>query len=333
MSRIVILCPGRGSYAEKQLKSLDASDSRVQAAERLRASFGLVPLLELDQAPKFDRALHLAPENVSPLIWLVSTIDAAEARRRHECVGVAGNSLGWYTALTVAGALSFEDGFRVVQTMSLLQKEVCAQTGGGQLLHPLVDDEWRLDPARVAAVDAALAASGGEAMPSIRLGGLAVLAGSDAGIAHLKRALPKTKLGSNQYPLQLEQHGPYHTRLVARVSELAFERLAQVEFRTPDTTLVDGRGVMHTPWSCDLAALRRYTFGAQVFEPYDFGLSVKVALRELAPDELWCPGPGNTLGGTVGQVVAMEGWRGVHDKSGFATLQEGPAPLLVSMRR
>ena len=216
MSRIVILCPGRGSYAEKQLKSLDPADPRVQAAERLRAEFGLAPLLELDGAAKFDRATHLAPENVSPLIWLVSTIDAATALREHECVGVAGNSLGWYTALAVAGALSFEDGFRVVQTMSLLQKEVCAATGGGQVLYPLVDDEWRRDPGREAATREALASSNGEAMPSIHLGGLAVLAGSDAGIAHLKRVLPKAKLGSNQYPLQLEQHGPYHTRLVAK---------------------------------------------------------------------------------------------------------------------
>lgn len=333
MSRIVILCPGRGSYAEKQLKSLDPADPRVQAAERLRAEFGLPPLLELDGAAKFDRALHLAPENVSPLIWLVSTIDAATALGDHECVGVAGNSLGWYTALAVAGALSFEDGFRVVQTMSLLQKEVCASTGGGQVLYPLVDDEWRRDPEREAAVRSALESSGGEALPSIHLGGLAVLAGSDAGVSHLKRVLPKAKLGSNQYPLQLEQHGPYHTRLVARVSELAFQRLAGVEFRTPDTTLVDGRGRMHSPWSCDLAELRHYTFGAQVFEPYDFGLSVKVALRELAPDQLWCPGPGNTLGGTVGQVVAQEGWRGVRCKADFAVVQEGPAPLLVSMRR
>ncbi len=333
MSRIAILCPGRGSYAEKQLKSLDANDSRVQAAERVRAEFGLTPLLELDQAAKFDRSLHLAPENVSPLIWLVSVLDSASACAQHECVGVAGNSLGWYTALTVGGVLSFEDGFRVVQTMSLLQKEVCAQTGGGQLLYPLVDDEWRLDPERAQSVHRALETSQGEAMPSIHLGGLAVLAGSDAGLAHLKQTLPKVKLGSNQYPLQLEQHGPYHTRLVRRVSDLAFERLASIEFRTPDLTLIDGRGVVHTPWSCDLQALRAYTFGAQVYEPYDFGLSVKVALRELAPDQLWCPGPGNTLGGTVGQIVALEGWRGVHSKTEFTTLQEGPAPLLVSMRR
>jgi len=96
-------------------------------------------------------------------------------------------------------------------------------------------------------VHRALETSQGEAMPSIHLGGLAVLAGSDAGLAHLKQTLPKVKLGSNQYPLQLEQHGPYHTRLVRRVSELAFERLASIEFRTPDLTLIDGRGVVHTP--------------------------------------------------------------------------------------
>src|SRR5204862_6352586 len=103
----------------------------------------------------------------------------------------------------------------------------------------------------------------------------------------------------------------YHTPLVENVSSRAREALASLAFREPKVTLVDGRGARFTPWSTDVDALRDYTFGAQVTTTYDFALSIRVALREHAPDHLVCPGPGNSLGGVCGQVVIAEGWRGV----------------------
>ena len=56
-------------------------------------------------------------------------LDAQTAMTEGRCVAVAGNSMGWYTALAVTGALDFDDGFRLVQEMSLLQEEL---RGGGQ---------------------------------------------------------------------------------------------------------------------------------------------------------------------------------------------------------
>ncbi|MBL8861931.1 MAG: ACP S-malonyltransferase [Planctomycetes bacterium] len=333
MSRIALLCPGRGSYAEKQLASLPASHPWIDAAEGIRREHGLQPLAELDRAAKFDRKVHLHPANVSPLIYLVSMLDAAAVQAEHRAVAVAGNSLGWYTALAVGGALSFEDGFRLVQEMSRLQHEHQEAHGGGQVIFPLVGEDWRRDPAREEAVEAAVASSGGEAFPSIRLAGLAVLAGSDAGIAHLKSTLPKVKSGSNQYPIQLEQHGPYHTPLVSGVAERARATLSHLAFTRPRVTLIDGRGVRFSPWSTDVDALRSYTLGPQIVEPFDFGLSIRVALREHAPEHLVCPGPGNTLGGVVGQALVAEGWRGIRDKEDFTRVQEGAQPVLVSMRR
>jgi malonyl CoA-acyl carrier protein transacylase len=241
--------------------------------------------------------------------------------------------MGWYTALAVAGAVDFDDGFRLVQEMALLQEEQQRSEGGGQVLYPLVDEQWRSDAELEASVKNALAGSRGEARISIRLGGYAVLAGTEAGIAHLLRALPKAKLGQNLYPFRLMQHGPYHTPFVASVAEKARERLARLEFRAPRTTLVDGRGARFTPWSTDPAELADYTLGVQVTETFDFTASVRVALREHAPDLLVCPGPGNTLGGVCGQILAIEGWRGIRSREDFDRAQQGAEPILVSMRR
>ncbi|MCC7013231.1 MAG: ACP S-malonyltransferase [Planctomycetes bacterium] len=330
MKRIAILCAGRGSYTEKTMRTLDADEPWVRRADELRADYGLVPLSELDSAERFSAALHLKPSNVSPLIWLVTMLDARAAQANDECVCVAGNSMGWYTALAVGGALSFDDGFRLVQEMSLLQER---HGVGGQVLYPLVDAQWRRDPELARVVHEALVSSAGQALPSIALGGFAVLAGTEQGIAHLLRALPQVKLGANTYPFRLIQHGAYHTPFVSAASEEARTKLARLEFRAPRTTLIDGRGVRFTPWSTDVAALADYTFGAQVVEPYDFTLSVRVALREHAPDALVLPGPGNTLGGICGQILIAEGWRALASKADFERDQQGPRPLVHSLRR
>ncbi|HTF87186.1 MAG TPA: ACP S-malonyltransferase [Planctomycetota bacterium] len=331
MSRAALFCPGRGSYTERSLRSLPEAHPFVERANELRAEYGLVSLSELDRAERFSPSQHLLPANVSALIYLVSMLDAQTAQAEHEIVCAGGNSLGWYTALAVGGALSFDDGFRLVQEMSVLQQEL-AKTGG-QILFPLVGDDWTLQPGMVESVRSALATSNGQAFPSIDLGGSLALAGSDEGIAHLLRSLMPVKRGSIIYPLRLVQHGPYHTPLVAEVQRRARESLARLEFRPPRVTLIDGRGNRFTPWSCDVDALAEYTLGAQIVEPFSFHKSVLVALHEHAPDRIVLPGPGNTLGGVCGQILALDGWRGIHTKADFERLQASENPVVVSMRR
>jgi malonyl CoA-acyl carrier protein transacylase len=330
MTRIAILCPGRGSYTENAMRTLPAEHPWVRHAEEMRERRGLVSLLALDHAEKLRSAEHLRPANVSPLIYLISMLDADAARARGELVAVAGNSMGWYTALAVAGALSFEDGLRLVQEMSLLQEEV---QGGGQLLYPLVDEEWREAPARRALVDDALASSNGHALPSIDLCGYAVLAGDDVGLRHLLERLPSVEIGRVRYPLRLMQHGPYHTPFVASVAARARERLSDLVFERPTATLIDGFGRRHSPWSADTDELRSYTLGAQVTEPYDLSASLRVLLREFAPDRIVLPGPGNTLGGVVGQALVRERWRGIDSRAAFSAAQASDSPPIESMRR
>jgi malonyl CoA-acyl carrier protein transacylase len=331
VTRAAIFCPGRGSYTERALRSLPEEHAFTRRADELRREYGLPGVTELDRAARFSPSLHLAPANVSPLIYVVSMIDAESARKEHELVCAGGNSLGWYTALAVGGALSFDDGFRLVQEMSLLQQEH-ANTGG-QILYPLVGEDWTLQSAMVESVRQALASSGGEALPSIDLGGSVALAGSETGVAHLLRTLEPVKRGAISYPLRLVQHGPYHTPLVAEVQRRARASLSRLEFRAPHTNLIDGRGNRFTPWSTDVGALVEYTLGAQIVEPFSFHASVRNALHEFAPEKIVLPGPGNTLGGVCGQILALEGWRGIHGKADFELVQTSAEPIVISMRR
>jgi [acyl-carrier-protein] S-malonyltransferase len=337
MARAVIVCPGRGAYAAGSLGSLPPEHSDVLRAEELRAGRALEPLLELDGAERFDPARHLRPANASPLIFLTTLLDVERAAADHAITAVLGNSLGWYTALAVAGALSFEDAFRLVQEMALLQEEPLPEGGpGGQLIYPLTDAAWHPDPELQTAVAAALANGNdadGRVHESIDLGGYAVLAGDEAGVQRLLRRLPPARVGERLFPLRLALHGPYHTPLVAHVAEAARERLADLDWRRPTATLVDGRGARWTPWSTDPAALRDYTLGEQVTTPYRFAASVRVALREHAPEVLVLPGPGNSLGGICGQLIVAEGYRGIDSRDAFEAAQRSDAPVVLSMGR
>jgi malonyl CoA-acyl carrier protein transacylase len=330
MRRVALFAPGRGSYTERSLRSLDARDPLVRAAEALRAEHGLEPLLALDGAERFEPARHLRPANAAALITVCTLLDARAVLARDRVACVAGNSLGWYTALALAGALSPEDGFRLVQEMALLQEE---GEPGGQVIYPLVDEEWRRSRAAEAAVERLLTDAAGEVFPSIHLGGYAVLAGTPAGVSRALATLPPLRLGATSYPFRLAQHGPYHTPLASSVAAQARERLARLDFRPPSIPLVDGRGVRFTPAATDVDALRDYTLGAQVDTPYDFTASVRVAVLEHAPERLVLPGPGNTLGGVCAQVLIQLGWRGLASRADFERLQASDEPVIESLRR
>ncbi len=337
MKRVALVCPGRGAYAAASLGSLPPDHPLVGRAEELRSGYDLEPLLALDGADRFDPPRHLRPANAAPLILLASLLDAEKALADHSVVAVAGNSLGWYTALAVGGALSFDHAFRLVQEIALLQELPPAAGGsGGQVIYPLTDASWQPSPDLEAAVSNVLHdgdGAAGEVYPSIDLGGYAVLAGDEAGVQRLLKLLPPVRVGERIFPLRLAQHGPYHTPLVEHVARAARSALDDLDWRAPTITLVDGRGARWTPWSTDPDALRDYTLGEQLTAPFDFATCINVVLREHAPEFLVLPGPGNSLGGVCGQLVVAEGYRGIRSRTDFEAAQETDRPVILSMRR
>lgn len=324
MKRVIVVCPGRGSYGRELLGSL-ARTPRVEVANAFRAALGRPTPSEMDAAPAYASRLHVAGENASILTMACTLADADRLDGVEVCC-VIGNSMGWYTALAVAGALPLQDALTLVETMGQYQ---VANVLGGQVLYPLVDADWKPWPSPE--LDAALREVPGLHW-SIRLGGQAVIGGTNEALAELTRRLPPRKVGERDAPMQLPLHSAFHTPLMASTSARAKADLAGLGWKAPDVPMVDGHGVIHRPRWADPAAIRDYTLGAQVIEPYDFGLSLRVALREYAPDAVVLLGPGGNLGGATAQAMITEGWKGVHDKAGFQALQ-GDAPFVISMAR
>ena len=330
--KAVVVCPGRGTYGKAELGSLLAHHGGKTALlagyEAVRREAGQPGLAELDGAARFDPALHTRGDNASALIHAITVADAMDLSGV-EVVAVTGNSMGWYSALAVGGALSEVDGFRLANGMGSLMQ---AALIGGQLVYPHMGDDWLLDAGRkeeLLALTAKIDAREGHALSlSIDLGGMLVLAGNEAGLAAFEAAVPK----SGQFPLRLPNHAAFHSALqtpVAAQGRKAFEGLPWHQPRVP---MIDGRGAVWWPGATDAAALADYTLGHQVVKSYDFTRAIAVAAREFAPDVFIVTGPGTTLGGAVAQSLICAGWRGMATKADF-TARQAEAPVLISMGR
>lgn len=328
--RAVVICPGRGTYTKTELGVLSRHfhDRALLARfDARRAALGLESLTALDGAASYSVARHTRGDNASALIYAATLADF-RALRGVEVVAVTGNSMGWYSALACGGALDPEGGFEVVNTMGTLMQEALI---GGQIIHPFVEEDWRPNPARKAALlalVAEIAARPGHVLGlSIDLGGMLVLAGNAAGLAAFEAAVPPEQ---GRFPMRLANHAAFHSALQAPVARAGRERISPGLFGQPQIPLIDGRGAIWWPGATDPQALWDYTLGHQVLEPYDFTRAVTIAAREFAPDLFIVTGPGTTLGGAVAQSLILADWAGIGSKSAFQARQK-ERPILVSM--
>jgi malonyl CoA-acyl carrier protein transacylase len=329
----VVIFPGRGTYGKDELGYLARhhadKSSFIASVDQWRAQQRRETVSALDNAKNYSAAKHASSENASALIYTCALADfAAIDREKFDIVAVCGNSLGWYLTLAGAGAVNEANAIRLVDTMGALME---AQGQGGQLIYPFVDEDWRESKAHVKAVSDALHAgrTEGEAYLSIRLGGMAVLAGNEAGMAAMEKVLPKAE---GRYPFRLARHAAFHTPLLQHVSDAAFDALPADMVEAPKVPMIDGQGRIWTPNATDTQALYEYTFGHQIIETYDFSKSVEVAVKEFAPDKLILAGPGATLGAAVAQELIRHRWKGLASKADFSAMQKKD-PFLIAMGR
>lgn len=332
MTTAVVICPGRGTYNKPELGYLARhfSDAALLAAfDDERERLGQEPLTALDGADAYSVARHTRGDNASALIYAATLGDFwAIDREAIEIVAVTGNSMGWYSALACAGALSPMDGFRVVNTMGTAMQQSLI---GGQVIYPFVGEDWASDPTRKAEllslVDEIAMRPDHALSLSIDLGGMLVLAGNEAGLAAFEAAVPPVQ---GRFPMRLANHAAFHTALQVPVADEGRAALDSALFGQPVLPLIDGRGAIWWPGATDPQALWDYTLGHQVTQPYDFTGAVQIAAREFAPDLFIVTGPGTTLGGAVAQALILDRWQDMAAKSDFQTRQQ-TRPLLVSM--
>lgn len=329
----VVICPGRGTYNKDELGYFRRHHSDkghiLDVIDSYRHSQGQMPVSELDAMGTYNMRQHTAGENASALIYACAKGDfEAIDSEQYEIVAVTGNSMGWYIALAMAGALGEQQSITLINTMGSM---MAGKLIGGQMIYPVVDENWLPDRALQANIYHWMAEannqSGAEVYVSIYLGGYLVLGGNDKGLKEMEQRLPKVQ---DRYPMRLFNHAAFHTPLLRGISEKARQILPASLFSKPKLPLIDGQGKIWQPYSTELDALYRYTLDTQVVAPYDYSAAIAVALKEFAPDKLIILGPGATLGGATGQCLIQNRWQSISDKAGFISRQQQD-PLLLAM--
>ncbi|HYN46893.1 MAG TPA: ACP S-malonyltransferase [Allosphingosinicella sp.] len=331
----LVICPGRGTYGKAELgylKRLHADKAGLlETVDRLRSERGQPTISELDGAERFSAATHTRGDIASPLIFTASYADfLAIDRSRYDIAAIAGNSMGWYTSLACAGAVSLEHGFSIVDAMG---ENSQAGEPGGQILLQVVDEEWREVPGLretlLGVVETINNRPGCALYVSIDLGGMMVFAGDDSGLDALLAEAPSTP---GREPLRLVNHGPFHSPLMQAASDRAGASLLAAWFAGPALPMIDGRGHVWRRFASNPEALHHYTFATQILETYHFTRAVQVATLEYAPDRIILLGPGDTLGGAIAQALIAIEWRGLRAKRDFQEMQSS-SPVLLSMGR
>ena len=323
----LVICPGRGVYNAAELGYLgrhhfDKADI-ISGFDAQRSALGQETVSKLDAAERFSVSKFTRGDQASGLIYACSYADFLSINRdKYEIVGVTGNSMGWYTALACAGALSAEDGFKVVNTMGSVMQDNLV---GGQILYPFVNENWReVSEKKTELVSLCNEIDG--LYISIYLGGMIVFAGTDKALASAEKRLPQ----EGRFPMRLMNHAAFHSALQAENSMRGKAALDTALFKQPKIPLIDGRGHQWLPKTVNTDALWEYTFDHQVTETYDFTKAITNSVKELAPDILIILGPGTTLGGATAQALISCGWESLKSKVDFMARQQN-APYIAAM--
>lgn len=203
---------------------------------------------------------------------------------------MAGHSLGEYTALVSAGALSFADGVALVRDRGrFMQEAVPAGEGAMAAVLGLEDD-------RVIAVCAE--AAQGEVLQAVNFNapGQVVIAGSAAAI---ERGIEQMKAAGAKRALPLPVSIPAHSALMSAASQRLADRIATIEINLPEIPVVHNCNV-EIASSADQIAANLVT---QLDSPVRWVESIQ-AMHRQGVDTFIESGPGRVLGGMIKRIVS-----------------------------
>lgn len=167
-------------------------------------------------------------ENAQPGIFLVSWVAFELLRERVpnlEFAATAGLSLGEFTALTAAGAMSFEEGLKTVRQRGQFMQEACEVTRGGMAAIIGLDE----GPTRE------VCAAAGVELANLNCPGQLVISGE---AQKIEQACEQAKAKGAKRALPLTVAGAYHSRLMASAQPKLAAVLGGVAVQTPKVTVV-----------------------------------------------------------------------------------------------
>jgi [acyl-carrier-protein] S-malonyltransferase len=225
--KIAMVFPGQGSQAVGMLKGYDGlpgvNEVRAEAAAVLGKDF--LNLLDEGPAGQLNLTVNTQPAMVTAgfacyRAWLASGGPQPQM--------VAGHSLGEYTALVAADALTFADCLPLVRFRAQAMQEAVPEGKGAMAAILNLEDEL---------VKQACASAGGEVQAvNFNSPGQVVIAGEKIAV---ERAIEACKAAGAKRAIPLPVSAPFHSSLMKPAAERLKEYLQKVNVAPTKITLVN----------------------------------------------------------------------------------------------
>ncbi len=307
-SSFAFVFPGQGSQAVGMLDAWGdhpaVRETLAEASAALGSDIGA--LIHAGPKEQLDLTTNTQP------VMLTAGIAAWRAWRAEGGAApalVAGHSLGEYSALVAAGALSLADALPLVRFRAqAMQEAVPAGTGAMAAI-------LGLDASAVRDVCVQVARDSGEVVEAVNFNDpkQTVIAGSKAGVEKGCEAL---KAAGAKRALPLPVSAPFHSSLMKPAADRLKDRLAATPFQAPQIPVLNNIDVKVND---DPAAIREALY-RQAFGPVRWAESI-VAMRARGITHVVECGPGKVLAGMVKRIDAELQSAALFDPTSLAEVQ------------
>jgi [acyl-carrier-protein] S-malonyltransferase len=226
MTKTALLFAGQGAQSVGMGKALaETFPSARSWFDRANAALGYDLASICFNGPEAELT---KTENAQPGIFLVSWV-AFELLKEHmsglKFDATAGLSLGEFTALTAAGAMSFEDGLRVVRARGKFMQEACDATRGGMAAVIGLDEA----PTREVCEQA------GVTLANLNCPGQIVISGD---VDKINAAVELAKAKGARKAIALQVAGAYHSPLMSSAQSKLQAELGKIKISAPSVPVV-----------------------------------------------------------------------------------------------
>ncbi len=293
MKQFAFVFPGQGSQSVGMLDAWGDHPVVAQTLQEASDALGEDVAKLIHEGPKEALALTT---NTQP-VMLVAAVAAYRVWMAEVGVApsaVAGHSLGEYSALVAAGALTLQQAAPLVRLRAQAMQDA-VPVGMGAMAAIL-----GMDAAKVTATCLEVTQSFGPGSPetveAVNFNDPAqtVIAGSKAAV---EKACEAVKAAGAKRALPLPVSAPFHSRLMQPAAERLKERLVSVELATPQITLINNIDVAV---ESDLDRIRDALY-RQAFGPVRWVECVQ-AIKGRGLTTLVECGPGKVLAGMVKRI-------------------------------
>lgn len=224
-----------------------------------------------------------------PAVFLHSVIRALTLGDDFKPDMVAGHSLGEFSALVTAGALSFADGLRLVSKRALAMQSACERQPSTMAAVLGLDDEKVVEVLKEITDEVVVAAN-------FNCPGQLVISGSIPGV---EKACELLKAAGAKRALPLKVGGAFHSPLMEPAREELAKAIEETPFATPRCPIYQN---VTASAITDPEAIKRNLI-AQLTAPVRWTECVQAMVADGA-DTFTELGPGNVLQGLVKKIAS-----------------------------